>query len=222
MVAHTIPGSKRLEHPQHTHTEHLPTFPGHCQDNQPGCSAQPPGPYSCRWSAKSNYLDLKTRVMVLDHRLLARGQAWRPSNSLTMDQASALLAAAEGTRMHANVSLCLATGIRTDAGVLRREHVDSGDPHAKPPVPATLRHHVRELHPDMPMVMAEPSGLSLCGHAAGSLPGRDPPRVPVSVLLGEAEYQPVAGVGAVGSGAQRGCQALQHLGRCPGQLRAEG
>jgi integrase len=43
-----------------------------------------------------------------------KGQAGRPSNSLTMDEASALLAAAAGTRMHAYIALCLATGIRTE------------------------------------------------------------------------------------------------------------
>jgi len=67
-----------------------------------------------------------------------KGQAGRPSKSLTREQASALLAAAEGTRMHAYVSLCLATGIRTEeARALRWEHVDFGDPAARPPVPAS-------------------------------------------------------------------------------------
>ena len=66
-----------------------------------------------------------------------KGQAGRPSKSLSLEQASALLAAAEGTRMHAYVSLCLATGIRTEeARALRWEHVDFGDPVASPPVPA--------------------------------------------------------------------------------------
>ncbi len=36
-----------------------------------------------------------------------RGQAGRPGKSLTIEQASALPAAAEGTRMHAYVALCL-------------------------------------------------------------------------------------------------------------------
>jgi integrase len=67
-----------------------------------------------------------------------KGQAGRPSKSLTLEQASALLAAVEGTRMHAYISLCLATGIRTEeARALRWEHVDFGDPAAKPPVPAS-------------------------------------------------------------------------------------
>ena len=45
-----------------------------------------------------------------------KGQAGRPSKSLSLslEQASALLAAAEGTRMHAYITLCLATGIRTE------------------------------------------------------------------------------------------------------------
>jgi integrase len=56
----------------------------------------------------------------------------------TLDQASALLTAAEGTRMHAYIALCLATGIRTEeARGLRWEHVSFGDPDATPPVPAS-------------------------------------------------------------------------------------
>ena len=67
-----------------------------------------------------------------------QGQAGRPSKSLTLEQASALLATAGGTRMHAYISLCLATGIRTEeARALRWEHVDFGDPAAEPPVPAS-------------------------------------------------------------------------------------
>ncbi len=66
-----------------------------------------------------------------------KGQAGRPSKSL-LEQASALLAATEGTRMHAYIALCLATGIRTEeARALRWEHVDFGDPVANPPVPAS-------------------------------------------------------------------------------------
>jgi integrase len=68
-----------------------------------------------------------------------KGQAGRPSKSLSLDQASALLAATEGTRMHAYIALCLATGIRTEeARALRWEHVDFGDPAASPPVPASV------------------------------------------------------------------------------------
>ena len=67
-----------------------------------------------------------------------KGQAGRPSNSLTLEQASALLAVTEGTRMHAYISLCLATGIRTEeARALRWEHVKFGDTVADPPVPAS-------------------------------------------------------------------------------------
>ena len=67
-----------------------------------------------------------------------KGQGGRPSKSLTLEQASALLAVTEGTRMHAYISLCLATGIRTEeARELRWDHVDFGDPAAQPPVPAS-------------------------------------------------------------------------------------
>jgi integrase len=67
-----------------------------------------------------------------------KGQPGRPSNSLTLQQASALLTAAEGTRMHAYIALCLATGIRTEeARALRWEHVVFADPAAQPAVPAS-------------------------------------------------------------------------------------
>ncbi len=67
-----------------------------------------------------------------------KGQVGRPSKSLSLEQASALLAAAECTRMHAYIALCLATGIRTEeARALRWEHVDFGDPDGGPPVPAS-------------------------------------------------------------------------------------
>jgi integrase len=67
-----------------------------------------------------------------------KGQAGRPSKSLSLEQASALLAAAEGTRMHAYIALCLATGIRTEeARALRWKHVDFGNPDGEPSVPAS-------------------------------------------------------------------------------------
>jgi integrase len=67
-----------------------------------------------------------------------KGQTGRPSKSLTFEQASALLAVTEGTRIHAYISLCLATGIRTEeARELRWDHVSFGDPTANPPVPAS-------------------------------------------------------------------------------------
>jgi hypothetical protein len=75
-----------------------------------------------------------------------KGQAGRPGTSLSLEQASALLAAAAGTRMHACIALCLATGIRAEeAGAPRWEHVDFGDPVASPPGPASaaVRRSVR-------------------------------------------------------------------------------
>ena len=53
-----------------------------------------------------------------------RGRAGRPSKSFTVEQAKALLAAAEGTRWHAYVALSLLSGIRTEeARALRWDHV---------------------------------------------------------------------------------------------------
>jgi integrase len=67
-----------------------------------------------------------------------KGQAGRPSKSLSLEQASALLATADGTRMHAYIAVCLGTGIRTEeARALRWEHIEFGDPAAEPPVSAS-------------------------------------------------------------------------------------
>jgi integrase len=55
-----------------------------------------------------------------------RGRTGRPSKSFTLDQAKALLAAAETTRWHAYVALSLLAGIRTEeARALRWDHVVS-------------------------------------------------------------------------------------------------
>jgi integrase len=49
----------------------------------------------------------------------------RPSQSLTLEQASALLEAAEASRLHAFIVLCLLTGARSEeARALTWEHVD--------------------------------------------------------------------------------------------------
>jgi integrase len=52
-----------------------------------------------------------------------RGRSGRPSKSFALDQAKALLAAAEATRWHAYVALSLLVGIRTEeARALRWDH----------------------------------------------------------------------------------------------------
>jgi integrase len=65
------------------------------------------------------------------------GQPGRPSRAFTAGQVAALLAASEGTRMHAYIALCVGTGIRTEeARALRWDAVSlGGDPDAVPPVP---------------------------------------------------------------------------------------
>ena len=83
-----------------------------------------------------------------------QGQEGRPSKSLTLDQAVAVITTARtlpvmelrpglkdvrrpAALMHANITLSLLCGIRTEeARALRRAHVDlDGDPAASPPVP---------------------------------------------------------------------------------------
>jgi integrase len=54
-----------------------------------------------------------------------RGKEGRPSQSLTLEQAAALLQAAENSRLHAYISLCLLTGVRSEeARALTWQHVD--------------------------------------------------------------------------------------------------
>ena len=66
-----------------------------------------------------------------------KGMEGRPSKSLTLAQAQALIKAAQTSRLHAYIVLCLLTGCRTEeARALRWDHVDlDGNPDAKPPVP---------------------------------------------------------------------------------------
>jgi integrase len=66
-----------------------------------------------------------------------KGLEGRPSKSLTLPQAQALIDAAEASRLHAYIVLSLLTGCRTEeARALRWDHVDlDGDPGAEPPVP---------------------------------------------------------------------------------------
>jgi len=54
-----------------------------------------------------------------------RGQEGRPSQSLTVAQATALLRESEKSRLHAFITLCLLTGVRSEeARALTWEHVD--------------------------------------------------------------------------------------------------
>ena len=54
-----------------------------------------------------------------------RGLEGRPSQSLTLAETSALLEAAEASRLHAFIVLCLLTGVRSEeARALTWEHVD--------------------------------------------------------------------------------------------------
>ena len=64
-----------------------------------------------------------------------KGQVGRPSKSLTLAQAEKILAAAEGTPMHAYVVVSLLTGARTEElRALTWSHVDlDGVPSVKPP-----------------------------------------------------------------------------------------
>jgi len=54
-----------------------------------------------------------------------RGKEGRPSQPLTLEQGAALLQAAEKSRLHAYISLCLLTGVRSEeARALTWQHVD--------------------------------------------------------------------------------------------------
>jgi integrase len=77
-----------------------------------------------------------------------RGQAGRPSKSLTFEQASALLDAAATSLLYAYVSVSLLTGARTEElRALTWDRVDlDGVPEANPPIPPSIEvwHSVRE------------------------------------------------------------------------------
>src|SRR5690349_14466027 len=54
-----------------------------------------------------------------------RGREGRPSQALMLEQAAALLEAAEDSRLHAHIVLCLLTGVRSEeARALTWDHVD--------------------------------------------------------------------------------------------------
>ncbi|WP_203883034.1 hypothetical protein [Planotetraspora kaengkrachanensis] len=76
-----------------------------------------------------------------------KGKQGRPSKSLTLDQAEAILRTAEGTSMHAYIVLSLLIGARTEElRALTWSHLDlEGDPDSTPPAPPSvmLWHSVR-------------------------------------------------------------------------------
>jgi integrase len=68
------------------------------------------------------------------------GQDGRPSKSLTLVQAKALLSAAENSRLRAYIVVSLLTGARTEElRALTWDHVDlDGQDHADPPIPPSI------------------------------------------------------------------------------------
>ncbi|GAA1519737.1 site-specific integrase [Sphaerisporangium rubeum] len=78
---------------------------------------------------------------------IPKGKDGRPSKSLTLDQAEAILSAAEGTTLEAYIVLSLLIGARTEElRALTWSHVNlDGDPDATPPVPPSIMvwHSVR-------------------------------------------------------------------------------
>lgn len=79
----------------------------------------------------------KVKRNVVDLCSVPTGQPGRPSNALTLQQAKAALAAAEGKELHAYIVVSLLTGARTEElRALTWDHVDlEGDPKAEPHVP---------------------------------------------------------------------------------------
>ena len=69
------------------------------------------------------------------------GSGGRPSNSLTLVQAQAVLAAAEDSPLHGYVVLALLTGVRTEElRALTWDRLDLvGDPEGSPPVPPSIQ-----------------------------------------------------------------------------------
>ena len=71
---------------------------------------------------------------------ITAGRQGRPSKSLTLGQAEAILKASEKSRLHAYFVLSLLTGARTEElRALRWCHVNlSGNPDADPPIPPSI------------------------------------------------------------------------------------
>lgn len=72
---------------------------------------------------------------------IPKGLEGRPSKSLTLDQARAVLTAAEDSQLYAYVTVSLLTGARTEElRALTWDHVDlDGQPEANPPVPPSIK-----------------------------------------------------------------------------------
>ena len=68
---------------------------------------------------------------------IPKGQPGRPSNALTLNQAEAVLSAAQGSRLWAYIVVALLTGARTEElRALTWDHVDlHGQPDVNPPIP---------------------------------------------------------------------------------------
>lgn len=69
-----------------------------------------------------------------------KGRPGRPSKSLTLAPAKAILTATAGDRMHPYIVVSLLTGVRTEeVRALRWDHLDlDGDPDADPPMPSHM------------------------------------------------------------------------------------
>jgi integrase len=82
----------------------------------------------------------KVKRNVVELCVVPRGRQGRPSKALTLAQASAVLDAASGTRMHAYIVVSLLTGARTEElRALLWDNVDLvGRPEASPPVPPSI------------------------------------------------------------------------------------
>lgn len=72
---------------------------------------------------------------------IPKGRDGRPSKSLTLNQAKAVLKAAEASKLRAYIVVSLLTGARTEEmRALRWDHVDlAGKPEANPPAPPSIQ-----------------------------------------------------------------------------------
>jgi integrase len=82
----------------------------------------------------------KVKRNVVELATLPQGREGRGSKSLTLAQASSILDAVEGTKMHAYVVVSLLTGARTEElRALLWDDMDlAGRPEAEPPVPPSM------------------------------------------------------------------------------------
>ena len=99
------------------------------------------------------------------------GREGRPSQALSVEQAAALLEAAEDSRLHAYIVLCLLTGVRSEeARALTWDHMDLDASTIS--VWRSVRAHGEHQDEPVPPDAADPADRGRCAAGTAAAPGR--------------------------------------------------